>query len=89
MAVKKTELARELEGAIERLDEARSNALLTGDLSGTDFLDSDIDADMAEGIEGVDAALIVAENRIEEFAQVMAEEIENLRRLLETIEDDL
>lgn len=78
-----------MEGIIKRLDEARSDVLLTGDLSETDFQDSDIYADMAEGIEGVDAALIVAENRIEEFAQLMGEEIENLRRLLETIEDDL
>lgn len=89
MPLERMELAREMEGIIDRLDEARRNALLIGDISDTDFQDSDIDAEMAEEIEGTDAALFIAENRIDELAQVMGEEIENLRRLLETMEDDL
>jgi hypothetical protein len=89
MTLKKMDIAREMEGIIDRLDEARSSALLIGDVSETGFQDSDIDAEMAEEIEGTDAALLVAENRIDELAQVMGEEIENLRRLLEILEDDL
>lgn len=88
MALKKLEMAREIEGVIDRLDEARRSALLIGDISETDFQDSDIDAEMAEEIEGTDAALLIAENRIDELAQLMGEEIENLRRLLEVLEDD-
>jgi hypothetical protein len=88
MALKKLEMAREIEGVIDRLDEARRSALLIGDISETDFPDSDIDAEMAEEIEGTDAALLIAENRIDELAQLMGEEIENLRRLLEVLEDD-
>jgi vacuolar-type H+-ATPase subunit I/STV1 len=89
MALKKMEMAREMEGIIDSLDEARNRALLIDDVSETDFQDSDIDSEMAEEIEGTDAALLIAENRIDELAQVMGEEIENLRRLLEILEDDL
>lgn len=89
MALKKEKIAREMECIIDRLDEARSSALLIGDVDETDFQNRDVDAEMAEEIGGTDAALLVAENRIDELAQLMGEEIENLRRLLEILEDDL
>lgn len=91
MASIKKELAREMEGIIDRLDEVRSSALLISDVDETDFQDADLNGDMTMGgdIEGPEAALLVAENRIDELAQSMGEEIENLRRLLEILEDDL
>ena len=91
MALKRREIAREMEGIIDRLDEARSSALLIGDVSETGFQDADLYGDMAMAgdIEGPEAALLVAENRIDELAQLMGEEIENLRRLLDILEDDL
>jgi hypothetical protein len=91
MALKNREIAREMEVIIDRLEEARSSAFLIADVSETDFQGSDLDDDMAMSgdIEGPEAALIIAENRIEELAQLMGEEIENLRKLLETIEEDL
>jgi hypothetical protein len=91
MASIKKELAREMESIIDRLDDVRSSALLINDVDETDFQDADLNGDMAMGgdIEGPEAALLVAENRIEELAQSMGEEIENLRRLLEILEDDL
>ena len=43
----------------------------------------------ADEIDGIEAALLVAESRIDELTQVMAEEIDNLRTLVENLEEDL
>jgi len=88
MVLEKRELVSTLEGIIDRLEDATSNALMIDDINNTDFQDSDIDADTVEEIEGMDAALLVAENRIIELVQLVGEETDNLKGLLETIEEN-
>ena len=83
MAFEMKPLVVQLEGIIERLEEARSEALIADLDLGSDSLDSETD-DM---FEGVDSALIDVEGRVEAVTQVMAEEIDNLRGLLESLEE--
>ena len=53
MALNKMELTKEMEGIIDRLEEARSNALVVGgDLSEMGFRGSDLDSDIIDDIEG-------------------------------------
>ena len=90
MALNKMGLTKEIEGIIDRLEEARSNALVVGgDLSEMGFRGSDLDSDIIDDIEGAEAALLVAENRLDQVIQVMDEEIDNLRKLIEAIAEDL
>jgi len=89
VALNEKELAGELEGIIDRLEEARSKALMIRDLGEMDLQGSNLDADMAEEIEGIEAALLVAESQIDEVEQVIGEEIDSLRSLLEGIEENL
>ena len=82
--------AKRLENIIERLEGARSNALLIRDSSQVEFQLSDIDTDdIIENIEGTEAALLVIGSRIDEVAQVLDEEISNLRDFSETLEENV
>ena len=89
MALKEEVFAKALEGVIDRLDEARSNALLPRDTSSADFEGIDLDNDVKGDTEEIEAAFFELENRIDELAQVMEEEIDNLRMVLESLEEDM
>jgi hypothetical protein len=43
-------------------------------------------AEVPAEIDGIEAALLVAQSRIDELAQLLGEEIDNLRHLIEKIE---
>jgi len=80
---------RRLENIIERLEEARSNALLISDSFQEEFQITNLDTDdMIEDIEGTEAALLVIVSWIDEVAQVLNEEIANLRDFSETLEEN-
>ncbi|NQT57070.1 MAG: hypothetical protein HQ551_12675 [Desulfobacteraceae bacterium] len=80
---------RRLENIIERLEEARSNVLLISDSFQEEFQITNLDTDdMIEDIEGTEAALLVIVSWIDEVAQVLNEEIANLRDFSETLEEN-
>ena len=86
MSLKKEDLIKELEESVNRLEQARSNIIELHD-SGDAHLESiEAFAEVSAEIDGIEAALLIAESRIDELAQVLSEEIENLRDLLEKIE---
>lgn len=89
MSLNEKELAREIEGIIERLEEARSKTLMILDLGEVDLQSSSMDSEISEEIEGMEAALLIAENKMDEVEQVIGEEIDNLRFILESIEENL
>lgn len=47
----------------------------------------DFDTDIDDETDRVETALLIAENRIGEVTQALSEEIDNMRRLLERIEE--
>jgi GTP-binding protein EngB required for normal cell division len=89
VALNEKELAEEIEGIIDRLEEARSKTSMIRDLSEIDLPSSSLDSEIAEEIEGMEAALLIAENKMDEVEQVIGEEIDNLRGILESIEENL
>jgi hypothetical protein len=89
VSLNEKELAREIEGIIERLEEARSKTLMILDLGEVDLQSSSMDSEISEEIEGMEAALLIAENKMDEVEQVIGEEIDNLRFILESIEENL
>lgn len=89
MVLKEEVLAKALEGIIERLDEARNSALLTRDTGSLDFGNIELDPDMSGNVDSVEAAILEYEGRMDELMQILGEEIDNLRRLLENIEEEL
>jgi len=89
MALKEEVLAKSLEGIIDRLDEARTTALLPRDTSSADFEDIDVNKDVTGNTEEIEEAFFELESRIDELTQVMEEEIDNLRTVLENLEEDL
>ena len=65
------------------------NQLVPGDSARCQELQSDdLDAEIAHDIEGAESAFLVAEQQIDEMIQVMSEEIDNLRSLLERIKEN-
>lgn len=87
MVLKKNRISMELEGVISRLEDARDNAIELLGSRGVEFQSDDLDADVAHDIEGAESAFLVAEQQIGGMTQVMSEEIDNLRSLLEGIEE--
>jgi hypothetical protein len=69
------------------LEQARSNLIDLHD-SGDAHLESiEAFAEVSAEIDGIEAALLIAESRIDELAQILGEEIDDLRKLIEKIED--
>ena len=89
MSIKNSEILRVLSDSINSLEEMYANATLLPDSEGIGNRDDDLDSllDEADDLEGAEAALMIAESRIEEITQVLGEEIENLRTLMEKIEE--
>ena len=88
MALKKNGISMELEGVISRLEDVRDNAIELLGSRDVELQSDDLDADVAHDIEGAESAFLVAEQQIDELTQVMSGEIDNLRSLLERIEEN-
>lgn len=89
MALKKNGISMELEGVISRLEDARDNAIESLGSRDVGLQSNDLDADLVHGIEGAESAFLVAEQQIDELTHVMSGEIDNLRSLLERIEENI
>jgi hypothetical protein len=87
MNLKKEILIRELERSVSRLEQARSNTLELHDSPDAHLESIEAFAEVSAEIDGIEAALLIAESRIDELTQVLGEEIDKLRDLLEKIED--
>jgi hypothetical protein len=86
MGLNEKVIIKTLESTIDRLEEARASAYMIFDNSGIEF--QGLDVEMAEHIEGAEAAYAVLESRLNEIIHVIAEETDNLRNLLEDIEEN-
>jgi len=89
VALDAKELAVEIEGIIDRLEEARSKTIMIRDLDEMDLESSGLDSEIDEEAEGMEAALLIAGNKMDEVEQAIGEEIDNLRSLLESIEEEI
>jgi hypothetical protein len=87
MTLKKEALMRGLEESVNRLEQARNNTLGIQDSGGARLEGIAAFAEVSADIDGIEAALLIAESRIDELAQVLDEEIDNLRGLLQKIGD--
>lgn len=88
MALTKNGISMELKGVISRLEDVRDNAIESLGSRDVGLQDDDLDADVAHDIEGAESAFLVAEQQIDEMTQAMSEEIDNLRSLLEKVEEN-
>lgn len=89
MTIKKSEVAGKLEGIINRLEDLISESSLIHE---TDDIDYDIDDLVMDGdpddeMGSADSSLMIMERQLNEIIQVVGEEVDNLRRILEKIED--
>lgn len=87
MAIKKKEVVKILEDIINRLDEVMTDSLIISDHDEVGYKAVDFDNDMDDETDPIETALLIAENRINEVTQALSEEIDNMRRLLERIEE--
>ncbi len=87
MASDQETFTRALEEIIDRLDEARSDALITRDADSLDLEALELSGDMSANADSIENAVLEYEGRIDELTQVLGEEIDNLRRLLENMEE--
>lgn len=88
MAFKKKGIAMELAGIIDRLEDARDNAIELLGSQDVGLQGDDLDADIAHDIEGAESAFLVAEQQVNAMTQVMSEEIDTLRSILEKVEEN-
>lgn len=89
MMIKKAEVAEKLESVINRLEDLISEGSV---IQETDDIDYEGDGIEMEGespdeIGGAESALLMMERQLNAVIQVVGEEVENLRRILEGIED--
>ena len=89
MALKNEGITMELDAIISSLEDARDNAIQLLGSQDVGLQGNDLDADEAHDLEGAESALLVAEQHIEEMAQAVSEEIDNLRSLLIKIEEKI
>jgi hypothetical protein len=87
MAHKEEAITKVLNSIIDSLEEARSSALGVGESDDFYIETNNIDSDVADYIEGPDSALVVLESRINYLVDVISEEIDNLRNLIETLKE--
>lgn len=81
-------LTQALAEIIERLEEARSNALVIRDADDFYHEDLDLDSPVVDNVEGLEAAILDFESRMQELTQVLGEELDSLRGILEVLEED-
>lgn len=86
MVIKKTEVVKILEGIAERLDEAVTDTPVIDIDEEAGYRDIDYDIDINNDTDRIESALINAENRMDEIKQVLNEEIDYIRSLVEVLE---
>ena len=87
MVIKEKEIVQILEGIINRLDETVFDTFMIDDNDQVGYKEGDYDADIDHDTDRIESALLIAENRIDEITQVLSEEIDNMRRLVDKIEE--
>ena len=89
--INKEEILEKLEESINRLEGALTSSTLASDSDEIGLKEDNLDPsdDVTENIEVAEAALMVAEGRIEQMIQVLSEEIDSLRTLMERIEEEM
>ena len=78
------DISNKLEESINRLEEARNTLLMIMESFGTDIISNDFDSN----IENLEGSLFETESRLDEVAQLLGEEIDNLRGIHEKLEED-
>ena len=86
MTEREKEIKIELEDIISRLEESRNNAMETRESNEMGLQGGDFDFDYVEDAENVESALFEFNSLIDEMIQIMGEEIENLRNIVEKID---
>lgn len=89
MTIKKAELAAKLEGIIDRLEDLISEGSIVRESDDVDYDSNDfaMEGDPADEMGATDSALLIMETQLSEIVQVVGEEVDNLRRILENMED--
>lgn len=89
MVINNKELVIQLEGVINRLEDVVFDNTAPYDADEEELQDDDIALreEVLEEIEGAEAAFLGMERRMDALAQTLEEEIENLRRILERLEE--
>jgi hypothetical protein len=86
MNLNKETLIKDLEESVNRLEQARSNIIELHDSRNAHLESIEAFAEVSAEIDGIGAALLIDETRIDELAQVLGEEIDHLRELIEKID---
>jgi hypothetical protein len=86
MNLNKETLIKDLEESVNRLEQARSNIIELHDSRNAHLESIEAFAEVSAEIDGIGAALLIDETRIDELTQVLGEEIDNLRELIEKID---
>lgn len=87
MGVKTSEIIKILEGIAERLDEVIAETGLIDVDDQVGYEEGDYDADIDNNAGRIESGLLTSENRVDEIKLVLSEEIDNIRRLMEIIEE--
>jgi hypothetical protein len=86
MNLNKETLIKELEESVNRLKQARSNIIELHDSRNAHLESIEAFAEVSAEIDGIGTALLIDETRIDKLTQVLGEEIDNLRELIDKIE---
>lgn len=89
MVINNKGLVKQLEGVIDRLEDVVFDNTTPYDADEEELQGDNIalKEEVLEEIEGAEAAFLVMQRRMDAFAQTLEEEIENLRRILERLEE--
>ena len=80
-----SEIVKILEGIVERLDEVVTDTALIDIDDRVDYEEEDYSTDIEDNRDRLEAAHIITDSRINEITQVVNEEIDNIRKLVEII----
>ena len=86
MVTKEKEIKLELEEIIIRLEETRNNALEMRESNEMGLQVNEFNGNYEEDMESVESAFFEFGNFIDEIIQVISEELDNLRNLLERMD---
>jgi hypothetical protein len=80
------EIKIELEDIIGRLEETRNNALEMRNSDEMGMEEKDFDGVYADDLENMESSIFQFESFIDDIIQIIGEEIENLRNLVEKLD---
>jgi len=81
-----SEIVKILEGIVERLDEVVTDTTLIDTDDQGDYEEEDYFTDIEDNRDRLESAQIITDSRINKITQVVSEEIDNIRKLVELIE---